>query len=343
MSSQRSPQQTQADRSTMLRVWPHELFRIDFDQILEQGKRQEEIHLANRGEFSLVQNMHAYFRDEVMPLVFHDDWVCEAASQFALEYAMDCFHFLRLSGQEVYSAQKDMLELKEKIVAFLARAYEAGAVPQAGTIDLPKVSDFLALIEPGKLPSDMRSESMRLHGEAVEREILSLKVTLRGIRGSYETLLPRVMYVVRRAIKVTLGLPPRPSDNELSGISSYISWYTARVVSDHPLYPVLGELRGFYRVARNVGSHHRGLEWRPETNEVLLSDNTTVLRMPSHEFQQKFRHLVYLCDLGLRGILSAFCQWEQGAAANRLVSEYVKSFPEDFPEGQLGAVRCYPT
>lgn len=327
----------------MRRVWPHEFFRLDFDQMLEEGKRQEKIHTANAGEYNLVQGMHTYFDGDVLPLILSDDWVYEAASKFASDYAIDCFDFLKLSGQEAYNAQKNLRGLKKKAVDFLARAYHAGAAPLAGTIDLPKASDFLDLVEVDRLSPEMRSEAAVLHEEAKDHEILQLKVTLRGIRESYETSLPRVMYVVRRAIKVKLGLPPKPSDDELTGISEYISWYTARMSRGHPLYPVLGELHTFYKVARNVGSHHRGLEWKPESDEVILADDSTVLPMPLYEFQQKYRHIIYVCELGLRGILSAFCERERGDVSNWLVKEYVKTFPEDFPEGEPGTMRFYPT
>lgn len=325
----------------MRRVWPHEFFRLDFDQMLEEGKRQEAIHTSNAGEHNLVRSMHAYFVSDVLPLLLSDDWVYEAASRFASEYAIDCFHFLKLGGQEACNTQKNLLGLNKKIVNFLARAYHADAAPLAATIDLPKASDFLNLVEVDRLSPEMRSEAASLHEETLDHEILQLKVTLRGIRESYETSLPRVMYVVRRAIKVRLGLPPRSSDYELTNISEYISWYTARVSSKHPLYPVLGELHSFYKVARNVGSHHRGLEWKPESNEVTLTDDSTVLTMSLHEFQQKCRHIMYVCELGLRGILSAFCERERGDFSTWLVKEYAKTFPEDFAAGELGLVRSY--
>ncbi len=327
----------------MKRVSPHKFFRLDFDQMLEEGKRQENIHTANVGEYNLVRGMHAFFDSEVLPYILNNDWVYEAASTFASDYAIDCFHFLKLSGQEAYNAQKNLLEINKKVVDFLARAYHAGAAPSAGTVDLPKASNFLDLVEVDKLSPEMRSEATVLHEQAKDHEFLQLRVTLRGIRESYETSLPRVMYVVRRAIKVKLGLPPKPSDSELIGISEYISWYTARVSGGHPLYPVLGELHTFYKVARNVGSHHQGLEWKPESDEVVLTDDCTTLTMPLHEFQQKHRHIIYVCELGLRGILSAFCEREQGDVSNWLVKEYVKTFPEDFPEGEPGTVELYPT
>jgi hypothetical protein len=327
----------------MKKVWPHEFFRLDFDQMLEEGRRQEEIHTANRGEYITVQNMHAYFDGEVLPLILSNDWVFDAATRFATDYAIDCLHFLKLSGREAYDTQKHLLEINRRVVDILSRAYHAGAAPQAGTVDLPKASDFLNLMELDNVTPEMRSEAVALYEEVTDHEILQLKVTLRGIRASYETSLPRVMYVVRRAIKVKLGLPRKASDSELTGISDYISWYTARVNNGHPLYPVLGELPTFYKVARNVASHHRGLEWRPESNEIILTDESVVLAMPLHEFQQKYRHMIYLCELGLRGILSAFCERERGPVSNWLVNEYAKTFPEDFPESEPGVVRFYPT
>jgi len=326
----------------MERVWPHEFFRLDFDQMLEEAKRQERIHTANAGEYNLVRSMHAYFDGEVLPSILQNDWVYEAASTFVSDYAIDCFHLLKLSGQEAYNVQKNLLELNEKVMDFLVRVHRADAAPLAGTIDLSKASDFLNLVEIGRLSPEMRSEAETLHEQAKDHEFLQLRVTLRGIRESYETSLPRVMYVVRRAIKVKFGLPRKPSDDELSGISEYISWYTAKVSSGHPLYPVLGELHTFYKVARNAGSHHRGLEWKPESDMVILADDTTVLPMPLHEFQQKYRHIVYVCELGLRGMLSAFCERERGEVSNWLVREYVKTFPKDFPVVEPGKVRFYP-
>jgi hypothetical protein len=327
----------------MKRVWPHEFFRLDFDQMLEEGKRQEKIHPSNAGEYNLVQSMYTYFDSDVIPLIISDDWVYEAASKFASAYAVDCFHFLKLSGHEVYNVQRNLLELKDKVEDFLARVCHAGVAPLDGTVYLSKASDFLDLVEVDRLDSKMRSEALALHEATKDHEILQLKVTLRGIRESYETTLPRVMYVVRRAIKSKLNLPHKPSDDELTSISKYISWYTARVSSGQPLYPVLGELQTFYKVVRNVGSHHKGLEWKPKSDEVILADDNTVLTMPFQEFQQKYRHIIYVCELGLRGILAAFCEREQGDVSNWLVKEYVKTFPEDFPEGEPGMVRFYPS
>jgi hypothetical protein len=322
-------------------VWPHEFFRLDFDQMLEEGRRQEEINAVNAGEYRLIERMHAYFDSKVLSLIINDDWVFEAASKFANDYAIDCFHLLRLAGQEAFVTQKSLLDLNRKTIDFLARAYHVGAAPLAGTVNLPKASDFITLVKPNRLPPDMRSEAISLYEQAKDHEILQLRVTLRTIRSFYENSLPRIMYVVRRVIKINLDLPPKQSDSDLTGISEYITWYSARVDNKHPLYPVLGELQSFFKIARNVGSHHQGLKWDSDKNEVILVDNNKTLRMPTHKFQQKYRHLSYLCELGLRGILSAFCARERGEISNWLVREYVKTFPEDFPEGERGKVRPY--
>ena len=67
----------------MKRVWPHQFFRLDFDQILKEGERQEQIHTANKGEYALVRNMHAYFSNDVLPLIVGNDWVFDAAGREA--------------------------------------------------------------------------------------------------------------------------------------------------------------------------------------------------------------------------------------------------------------------
>lgn len=323
----------------MKKVLPHEYFRLDFDQMLEEGKRQEQIHSANQGEYSLVKDMHTYFAKKVLPLIIHNDWVFEAASDFASDYAIDCFHYLRLGGQEIYNTQQRLLQINEQIVDFLARASIAGYA--SVTEDLVKASDFIRYVEVDKLSKEMQSKAKELLELAKDHELLQLIVTLRAIRDNYETTLPRIMYVVRRAIKVDLGLPAKNSDYEITGISEYISWYNNRIGSNHELYPVLGNLTGFYKIARNVESHHQSLKWEAATNEVILEDKNDVLRIPVHEFQKKYRYLIYLCELGVRGILSSFCERERGAISNNLIGEYEKTFPEGFPDGEMGIVKLY--
>jgi len=327
----------------MKKVWPHEFFRLDFDAMLEEGKRQEAIHAANKGEHALTKRLHSFFADTVIALIISDDWVFEAASKFASDYAIDCFRAWRLTGQEVYGIQTQKLAIDERVVDFLARAHLEGAMPKPPTIDLPKASDFINLLELHKLSKQRRTEADTLYEETTDHEALQLAATLRAIRDDYEVVLPRILYVVRRTIKINENGQPssRPIYQKLEGVSRSLDWYEKHVDSNHALYPVLGQLRGFYKTARNVGSHHQGLVWEPSSDEVVLQDDQTTVRMHVHKFQQRYRYIVYICEFGMRGILAAFCEREKGAVSNTLVQEYIKIFPEGFPEGEEGTVRFY--
>jgi hypothetical protein len=322
-------------------VYPEGLFRADFDVLLDDAKRQEEAHPANKGERGIAAAIHTFFDLHAMRLVRHDEWVYEAAKRFVTEYAIDCFRHLRLGGAETYPVQKRLWELNTKTVDLLARAGLAGAAPQAGQVDLAKASDFITLIDFQKAPSSLRVEAESLHSQLVEHEDLQMWVTLRAIRDNYETTLPRIMFVVRRVIKVMKGLPPKKSDNRLTGLSEYLDWYESNVDRSHPLFSVLGNLRTFYRVARNVASHHEGFSWLPDSDQIVLEDFDERLSMHVHEFQQRYRYLIYLGEFGLRGILCAFCGRDQGDVSNNLVREYAKTFPDDFPEGTPARVKFY--
>ncbi len=327
----------------MRTVYPHEFFRLDFEQILVEARRQETIHPANKGEYTIAKKIYDYFDSDVFSLVAQNDWVYDAASRFASDYAIECFHHMRLAGERTFKTQTRLQKLNSKVEEFIARAFHEGAAPQAIEIELVKASDFLEIVQLSKLPAKMRSEAQNLHEEVVDHEALQMLVTIKQIVGDYETLLPRIMYVVRRVEKVRQGLPKASSDNDLLGMSASLSWYEDHISVGHTLYPVLGkDLRGFYKVARNVGSHHEGFEWKASTNEVILTDRNDQVEMHAHDFQKKYRYLsMYVCDFGMRGLLAAFCQREKGAVSNSLVREYVKIFPEDFPGGEMGVLRPY--
>ena len=326
-------------------ILPHQFFRIDFDMMLGQANEQEEKDPVNKGEYAIVQSMHRYFCENVLPAIIRDDWVYDAASRFASEYAIECFRYLRLGADQIYQRQVRLLEIKEQVLDFIARVKAAGCmIPLSGSTRLSHLSDFLSVIDVGKLPDEMRREATSLREDAQDLEPLLLDATLDALRATYERLLPRIMYVVRRTIKTNQGLRRKKSDQDLIAISECLSWYDAHVSNTHPLYPVLGNLQPFYKVARNVGSHHRGLEWDENNDQIILRDKTTTLTMPLYEFQQKYRHMVYLCELGTRGILSAFCEREQGSVSNWLVKEYEKTFPDNFPvEEPETEVIPYPT
>lgn len=326
----------------MQKVFPHEFFRLDFDQILQEGQRQEEIHPANTGEYSLVQGMHGFFADDVLPRIVEDDWVFGAAERFASEYSVQCFRWLRLGGQEAYRTQQRLHEINAKVIDCLAQAHMRGWAPLAGTISLPKASDFVDILDLDRMDPRTRAEILALRDEARDHEGIQMTVTLRATRDSYETNVTRIMFVVRRAMKVALGLPKKSTDDTLLSPSDYIDWYVTHADSNHPLYPVLGEGRRFYKVARNVGSHHIGLEWEPGTDMVILRDRDATISMHMHAFQQSYRHLIHFCDLGVRGILAAFCEREHGDVSNALVKEYKKVFPPGWTQGEERKVISYP-
>lgn len=326
----------------MITVWPHEFFQLDFGQILEDAKDQERKHPANTGEVDVARGIFEFLEHKCLPLIHTNDWVFEASTTFAEKYALECFYHIRLFGKQAFEAQKALHKINDAVVDFLAHAALVGAVQI--DIDIPKASDFLALLQQDRLPPEMLSEAHVLHDQAVDQEALQMRVTLRGIASSYAEILPRIMFVLKRAITVLEGGKQPQDDVGLIDVSEGLKWFEDHIPEDHPLFPVLGsELRDFYKVARNVANHPEGFEWHPEANEVCLRDRNREITIHVHSFQQKYRwFVVYLCDYGMRGILSAFCDRERGRISNQLVREYAKTFPEDFPPGQEGIVKFYP-
>jgi len=314
---------------------PHGVFRRDFDAILQEGRRQEEIHAATRGEYAVTERIHGYFDAAVMPLIITDDWVFEAAGRFASQYAFDCFRYLRLAKEEFLRLQERLLQLNSDIVDFVARVYvsraltnDAVSILDGQDMLLTKESDLLSLVDLDKLSKEMRSEALDLSAQAQDHEPLQLLASVRGIRDAYETTLPRLMYAVRRAMKVELGLPRSASDSKLLNPSESLGWYAVHLPTEHTLHPLLVDFADFYKTVRNVGNHHEGFSWHPATNEVWLADSRRpLMKAPLYDFQQRYRYLaVYLCDYGVRGVLAAYCEREQGPISDMLLREYDKIF-----------------
>jgi len=326
----------------MRKVKPHEFFRLDFDQMIEEGKRQEYLLTANAGELLLVENMYEFFSSIVLPLIISNDWVFDAANRFATEYAMECIRLLRLTGTEVYQAQQNLMELKIEVKKIIDDAKSAGyLIPFTGRKELQKASDFKTLLQINKMPKRWKDRVNDLHSRVVDREEMHVFTALRALRDVYEIELPRIMYVVKRAIKAVDKIKAKPSDNELKGISEDITWYSRYISPDHALFPVFGELSDFYKVARNVGSHHQGFSWEPNRNLVILEDLNDRIEIDVTEFIQKFRRLIYVSELGVRGILASFCEREQGDVSEKMVKEYIKIFPSDWSDGETGIVEFY--
>jgi len=326
-----------------LTVNPEGMFRLDFDAILDGAKRQEKIPPSNKGEYATASLAHMFFDSHVLRFIRTNEWVYESARTFAEDYSDDCFRYLRTAAIEVYRTQENLIAVNKKVEDLIDRINKEGALKKVGEINLVKARDFNKLVNFSKLNKELQKITNTFREEAIEQEDTQVWVTLRTIRDLYEIILPRVMYVVRRVIKVMDNFQVSSSDEVLSGISSYLDWYESKVKKSHALYPVLHKLRPFYRVARNVASHHEGFHWDADNNMVILEDKSTKLRVHVHEFQQNYRHLLYLCDLGVRGILSAFCGRDKGELSNELARKYAKTFPENFPEGLPGRVKFYVT
>ncbi|MFC1960127.1 hypothetical protein ACFLYO_05415 [Chloroflexota bacterium] len=328
-------------------VQPHEFFYLDFEQILPEAERQESLLPVNKGEYAIAHKIYTYFDDVVMPAIINDDWVYAAAREFATEHAGDCFRTSKRTGEETLSVQNNLLEINEQVVNFVAQAAIEGWAHQVEG-ELTKESDFYSWLNFDKLSKiaerNRRHEARQLQMKAKEHEDRQLWTTLQVMRETYEVILPRIVYVLRRVIKTNQGLLQKPTDEKLLGISEAASWFESHIDCQHPLYIVLGkESLEFYRIARNVASHHEGYEWRSEKDEVILIDRSkSPLRVHVHEFQQRYRYsTMYVCDFGMRAILAAFCRRERGSISNSLVDEYINTFPDKFPVNEVGILKPY--
>lgn len=270
---------------------------------------------------------------------------CLQRREFASRYARDCFRCSRLGADETWKVQKQLHALKAKVEDFVARAYIAGCLTECAEAKLrdtrsdtlaTKESDLMSLVNRDVLPPELRSEAVALESLAKDHEALQLLASLRAMRDSYETILPRLLYVIRRVIKKELCLPPTKVDNRLQSVSEALGWYRDHLQQGHPMYLFLVTLGDYYKTARNVANHHEGFSWHPEVNEVWLQDRTHLDRVPLHDFQKRYRYLAsYLCDYGVRGVLAAYTQYEHGPVAKELLVEYNKVFPEDFGVGPV--------
>ena len=325
----------------MREVWPHEVLRLDLDAVLDEARQQEALDPGNLGEYELAQCIHEYLVLDVIPSVLRDDWIYEAASILATEHVPAYYQCLRVGSSEAYASQQRMQALKQEIVDFL-RAH----TPQAlvgKTLNLTKSSDFFDLINLDDLSRQSQATARRLVTTARDYETVQLTVLLRSIRDVYEMGLPRVMFVVRRVMKAHAGATSKRSDEELLQPSDYVNWFSDHADAQHPFWPVVGDrdVRKMCRVARNVASHHIGLRWEPDTDTVVLQDKTITLTVHVRELHQRYRHLVYLCDYGLRAILAAYCEREAGPVSDALLDEYNKTFPEGFASAEEAQIRYY--
>jgi hypothetical protein len=325
-------------------LYPHEIFELDFRQLIQEADRQESMHSANLGERKIAEEIFDFFSTRICPRIEQNDWVFEGARIFADTYVAQYFRTLRLSGEQAVRYQIQLHGTNKAVVEMLATLASRGKAPMAGEIDLTKGSDFVDLILMDQLDDELRQEVQDLHERVVRHEELQLNLTLRLIRDMYEIALPRVMFVVRRALKQASHLKPTATDDRLLDSPNYVDWFSTHVSPEGAVYEIIAgeELRSFYRVARNVASHHKGLRWLPEENLVVLKDrNKPPLEVAVHQFQQRYRYLQYFCDYGVRGILASFCGRERGELSDRVSRDYEATFPSEMPNRAPRVVKPY--
>ena len=326
------------------KFYAHELLRFDFENILEEAKRQEEIDTRNKDEVQLASIIFNFFSNTVIPLIISEKWVYESSLAFAEQHIQSYFNTIRLAGQLTYKYQQKLHKINQEVIDCLANLAISGKAPKADKVDLVKASDFTQLILFKKLTATELQSINNLHNRALDHEKMQLTLTLRNIRDMYEMGLPRIMFVACRAMKHQLGMKHQISDDRLLQPSDYLDWYKNNLDEKHELFPILGnqKIEKFFRVARNVGGHHTGLKWDRNKNIVILEDRSKTLEIPLLKFQPRHRYLVYFCDYGTRAILSGFCEVEKGPIANKVYQEYDKIFPSGYPSGNGRGVKPYP-
>ena len=172
----------------------------------------------------------------------------------------------------------------------------------------------------------MKLKANLLYDETLDLEHLYVNVVCQAIQAMYEKALPRMFYVVRRALKVKMELEPSIDDEALQDTSRYLNWCYQHLPEPHVLQKALVKHRNFYRIVRNVDSHKNGPKWLSEANSVYLPDKKEQITVDITEYSKRYRYLMYFCEIGARGILAAFCDREQGAISNGVMHSYIKIY-----------------
>lgn len=326
-----------------IELYPHQVFNNDFNKIIDEARRQEEVNSGNRGELRVARSIHNLIASEVGPLIESSDWIYEGALRFAEELAPQYFNRLRLTGEQTVRYNNQLHSTNNEVVQLLAELSTLGKVSVVERIDLTKASDFSHLIDYSILSKKERLRVDNLCKRIKQHEILQLTLTLDAISNLYEMGLPRVMFVIRRALKVKLGKSQTLSDDELHPPSNYIDWIRGNLASGHILksHFAADKPRIFYRTARNVANHHKGLEFDPNNNMIRLVDKSTTLEIPLYEFQQRYRYLVYLVDYSVRGILYYFTNIERGYVSVKVCHDYESTFPSGLLDLTPRQIKAY--
>ena len=309
----------------MEELFPHQIFRDECSKTLLDARRQEAINPENVGEFAIVEEFFKYLQDNVMSLMLNNDWVFAAVSRFVREYRHDCFDSWESTGIAAVHASKELDHYNELVGDFLKReAVQYHAVDMRELGDrLRKGSDFLEHVNLKRLPGKLRGRAKSLHKKVSDFERRYIKTISEILREDYESVLPRIMFVFRRVVKIERNLPDKPAYDSLLDISGSLEWYESNIDDSHSLFPALGFLRDFYKIVRNAASHVESMQWESETDSVHLPDKTNPQTVDVYEYIKKYRYLVYILEMGMATILAAYCEHEKDELAVELAEDYI--------------------
>jgi hypothetical protein len=305
------------------------MFQADFLSMFQEVQRQEKIGPSHSDDAEIGKEIFFFFGEDILPLIRSNEWVYEGARRFATEYADEYFTTLRLLGA-VEENQNRLTEIRKESQEFIKEAISLGLAPD--NVSLIKPSDFMKVIIFDKLTVDMKQRVKKLFDETVDLERMYVNVASQAIQALYERGFPRIFYVVKRALKIQLSVKPSTADDNLLDAHQYLDWCSHNLDAQHILSKSLVEYRKFYKIVRNVDSHVTGLKWLPESDTVYLPDREEQLTVGITDFSKRYRYLMYFCEIGLRGILSVFCDCEKGAISNNVKDRYMKMY--DNPELQ---------
>lgn len=300
------------------------MFQADLLQMFQEVQRQKSQDPFHQLESENGKDLFFFFMEDVLPLIKSDPWVFEAAERFALEFAEEYFIMLRLL--KVEEAQEKLERIKGEVTEFI----KLSVSPQftSKDIKLVKPSDFNNIIEPSKLSDEMQRKAEQLYFRALDLEYLYVHTISQAVQTLYEKGFPRVFYVVNRALKVQRNSKRKPKfDNHLRDPHDYLNWCEQQLEKNHILHKLFVSQRNFYKITRNVASHKFGPKWLSQSNQVHLPDRDNPNTIENiDKFAERYRYLMYFCEIGTRGVLAIFCDRDRGAASNHIKDKYMKIY-----------------
>ena len=322
----------------MTSLYPHQMFQADFLEMYRAVGLQEALDPKYKEETENGKEIFYFFGEQVLPLVLSNEWVYAAAMRFAEEFAEEYFIMIRLLDS-VQVTQDRIVETRKAVVRLAIEAHNCGKAPDK--LKLTKPSDFAKTINLKELPGQLKSKGKKLLSDSRDLEQLYVNVTSKAIQSMYERGFSRIFFVVKRALKIKMNKTPSPGDESLSDTHQYINWCNENLENDHILRKLFVDQRRFYKLVRNVDSHVHGPKWNPGTNEVYLQDRNEQERFHIDVFSQRYRYLMYFCEIGVRGILGTFCSKEKGEKSNRVTDQYLKIYTDN--DELREQLRDYPT